>query len=163
MLRSTCILAVTCVLLAAAPSAALSAAERPLQLSLFTPLQIVPEEDTISLFRLNLIYGRNVSIRGLDLGLVNHTTRGESRGVQWGMVSWNEADFTGWQYGTVNATAGNFKGFQWGFVNYARSARGLQLGFVNYSETMHGLQIGFVNMIKEGGVFPVLPIVNWSF
>ena len=141
----------------------LRAAERPLQLSIITPLQLFPEEDNITLFRFNLIYGRNSSVRGLDLGLINHTTSGISKGIQWGLVSWNEADFVGWQYNMVNATGGNFKGFQRGFINYARSARGLQLGFVNYVESMYGLQIGFANIIREGGLFPILPIVNFSF
>ena len=40
---------------------------------------------------------------------------------------------------------------------------GVQLGLVNYAGTMHGLQIGLVNIIKQGGAFPVFPIVNWSF
>jgi len=141
----------------------LSAEERPLQLSLFPPLQIFPEEDSITLIRFNVIYGRNASVRGLDLGLVNHTTTGMSKGFQWGFASWNDADFTGWQWSPICVTKGDFKGLQLGTVNYARSARGLQLGFVNYAETMYGLQIGLVNIIGEGGFFPVFPIVNWSF
>jgi len=38
----------------------------------------------------------------------------------------------------------------------------LMLGFVNYAETMKGLQIGLINVIRQGGQFPVFPIVNWS-
>lgn len=143
--------------------AQLGAAERPVQLSLFAPLQIFPEGDDITFFRLNLIYGRNASVTGLDLGLVNHTTGSGSIGIQWGFVSFNKADFVGWQYNAVNVTEGDFKGFQWGVVNYARSARGLQLGLVNYAESMYGLQIGLANIIRQGGVLPVMPIVNWSF
>jgi hypothetical protein len=48
-------------------------------------------------------------------------------------------------------------------VNSAGSGDGLMLGFVNVAQKMHGLQIGLVNIIKEGGQFPVFPIVNWSF
>ena len=40
---------------------------------------------------------------------------------------------------------------------------GLQVGVVNYAQSMRGLQIGLVNIIKQGGQFPVFPIVNWSF
>jgi len=29
--------------------------------------------------------------------------------------------------------------------------------------SMKGLQIGLVNIIRQGGQFPVFPIVNWSF
>jgi hypothetical protein len=139
------------------------AAEHPAQLSLFTPIQIYPEGDTISGVRLNLLYGRNVSVKGLDVGLVNHTTTGLCKGLQVGVVGFVEADFVGWQYNTVNAVKGDCKGFQWGFVNYAKHARGFQLGFVNYVESMHGLQIGLVNVIRQDGMFPVFPIVNWSF
>lgn len=163
MMRSACIATLLCVFLGLLLSEPLPAAERPVQLSLFTPLQIFPEEDNITVFRFNLIYGRNASVRGLDLGLVNHTTGSGSKAVQWGLVSWNDEDFTGWQYNTVNVTRRNFKGFQWGAVNYVNSGRGLQLGLVNYAETMYGIQIGFVNVIRTGGLLPVLPIVNWSF
>ena len=137
--------------------------EKPVQLSFFAPLQIYPEETDITAFRLNLIYGRNASLTGIDLGFINHLTTGESVGAQIGFFGWNDADFSGWQYNTVNITKTNFKGLQWGFVNVAGNARGLQLGFFNYSETMHGLQLGFINVIREGGLLPVFPLINWSF
>ncbi len=140
-----------------------SAQNRPIQISLITPIQIFPEDNPISGIRLNLIYGRSVSVIGLDLGFVNHTTTGISKGYQLGMVNLNEADFVGWQKGSVNVTKGNFEGFQLGFVNYAIAAKGFQLGFINYAEKMKGLQIGFLNIIKTGGTFPMFPIVNWSF
>jgi hypothetical protein len=139
------------------------AEDRPVQLALFTPLQVFPEGDRISGVRLSLLYGRNVSVNGLDLGLINHATAGTSKGLQFGLVGLVDSDFVGWQDSSVNVVKGNFKGFQWGFVNYAKSAKGFQLGFVNYAESMHGLQIGLVNIIRQGGVLPVLPIVNWSF
>lgn len=136
---------------------------RPVQFSLFTPVQIFPEDYTIAGVRLNLIYGRNVSVTGLDLGLVNHTTSGVSRGVQFGFVGLADTDFMGWQNNTVNVVLRDFEGFQWGLVNYAHHASGFQLGFVNYAVSIRGLQIGLVNIIKQGGQFPVFPIVNWSF
>jgi hypothetical protein len=144
-------------------SAPLPAQDRPVQVSLFTPVQIFPEDVGITGVRLNLLYGRNISVIGLDLGLVNHTTAGKSKGVQWGLVSLTDSDFLGWQNNSVNVTRGNFEGFQWGLVNYANFANGFQLGFVNYANSMKGLQIGLVNIIKQGGQFPVFPIVNWSF
>lgn len=139
------------------------AENRPVQLSLFTPIQIFPENDAITGIRLNLIYGRNASVTGLDWGLVNHTTTGTTTAWQIGVVGLVDTDFTGWQDNHVNIVKGNFKGFQSGVFNYARSATGFQLGIVNYAESMNGLQIGIVNIIGEGGAFPVLPIVNWSF
>lgn len=154
------------------------AEEKPVQLSLFTPIQIFPEETSITVFRFNLIYGSNASVTGLDLGLVNRTTSGVSKAFQIGFVNWVEADFVGLQWspinmvkndcagfqaGTVNVVMNDFKGFQWGIFNYTKHARGLQLGFINYTETGYGLQIGLINIIREGGFLPFFPIVNWSF
>lgn len=139
------------------------AENRPIQLSLFTPVQIFPEDDSIIGIRLNLLYGRNASITGLDLGLVNHTTSGISKGWQTGLIGWIDSDFVGLQDNSVNVVKGNFKGFQLGFVNYAKVAEGFQLGFVNYVESMNGLQIGFLNIIRQEGAFPFFPIINWSF
>jgi len=102
-------------------------------------------------------------VTGVDLGLFNHCTGGESKGFQYGLVGIVDADFVGWQNNVVNFTRGDFEGLQWGFMNYAGYANGLQLGFFNYAERMKGLQIGLVNIIKQGGQFPVFPIINWSF
>jgi hypothetical protein len=139
------------------------AQKKPIQLSLFSPVQLVSEDNAIAGVRLSLLYGRNTSVTGLDWGLVSHSTSGKSKGVQFGLVGLVDADFVGYQATAVNITKGECEGFQWGIVNYAGYANGLQLGFVNYAETMKGLQIGFVNIIKQGGQFPVFPIVNWSF
>jgi hypothetical protein len=144
-------------------SAPTMAQNRPVQLSLFTPVQIFPENYTISGIRINLLYGRNAGVVGLDWGLVNHTTHGTSKGVQIGFVGISDANFTGCQDNVINIVDGDFEGLQWGFVNYANHANGLQFGFVNYARTLKGLQIGLVNIIKQGGAFPVFPIVNWSF
>ncbi len=140
-----------------------AAENKPIQLALFSPIQLFPESDAISGIRLSLIYGKNTSVTGLDWGLVNHTTSGESVGWQLGIVGLAEADFKGWQDNWVNVVKGNFEGLQLGVVNSADHAGGLQLGFVNYARTLNGLQIGLVNIIKQGGQFPVFPIVNWSF
>jgi hypothetical protein len=139
------------------------AEEKPVQLALVAPVQLFPENTDIVGIRFNLLYGRNASVSGLDLGLVNHTTTGVSKGLQFGLVGLNDGEFVGWQDNFVNSTRGRMEGLQWGFVNYAGHCSGLQLGFVNYAQTMHGLQIGLVNVIRSGGQFPVFPIVNWSF
>lgn len=139
------------------------AQEKPIQLSLLAPIQIVPEDNAITGLRLSLLYGKNTSVSGLDLGLINHSTSGTSKGVQLGLVGLVDADFVGFQGTYVNLTNGNFEGFQWGIVNYAGYANGFQLGLVNYAQRMKGLQIGLVNIIKQGGQFPVFPIINWSF
>lgn len=138
--------------------------KKPIQLSFFAPVQIYPETTPIAGVRLSLLYGKNTSVSGLDVGLVNHTTAGISKGFQLGLVGINEADFVGFQHNyLVNNVNGNCEGFQLGFVNITHNMNGFQLGFVNYAYNMKGLQIGLVNIIKQNGQFPVFPIVNWSF
>lgn len=136
---------------------------KPIQLSLINPIQLFPESTTITGLRFNLLYGKNTTVSGLDIGLVNHTSAGTSKGWQFGLVGLNEANFLGFQDNAVNVTKEKMEGFQFGVFNYAGSMSGVQLGIVNYSQTLYGLQIGILNFIKTGGQFPVFPIVNWSF
>jgi hypothetical protein len=140
-----------------------SAQDKPIQLALFAPVQIYNENTSITGIRLNFLYGRNTSVTGLDWGLVNHCTGGKSSGIQLGFIGLVDGDFSGFQDNFINSTKKDFRGWQWGFVNYANSANGFQLGVVNYAVTMKGLQIGLINVIKQGGQFPIFPIVNWSF
>lgn len=137
--------------------------DKPIQLSLFSPIQLFNENTSITGIRLSLLYGRNTSVTGLDWGLVNHCTGGKSMGAQFGLVNLMDSDFSGLEHGFVNSVKRDFRGWQWGFVNYANYANGLQLGVVNYAVKMKGLQIGLINVIKQGGQFPIFPIVNWSF
>lgn len=151
--------------------------EEPFQIALFNPVQLRPEDKGIVGVRLSLIYGKNVLVRGLDVGLVNHSTGGESVGLQYGLVGFVEGDFAGWQDNAVSITRGTFTGyqsglyneagsatgFQMGLVNRTRDMKGLQLGLFNYTETMYGLQIGLLNIIKRKEQLPVFILVNWSF
>ena len=148
------------LLLSAAPA---MADDKPVNLSLFTPVSIAKEGDSVSALRFSLIYGKNTSVKAVDVGLVSHTTEGTSQGIAWSVVNYNEASFTGAQIGFVNYVKADVEGFQWSVVNVAGTVNGLQLGFVNSAEKMHGLQIGLVNIIKQDGFMPVFPIVNWSF
>lgn len=145
------------LVMVAAPAAA---QERPINVALVTPIQIFPADEHIKGVRLNLIYGRNAAMTGLDLGIANHVA-GRMSGVQWGVVNLAES-MVGWQSGTVNYTEGSFEGFMWGAVNYSGRINGLQLGIVNYAARARGIQIGLVNIIKEGGQFPVMVIANWG-
>jgi len=142
----------------------LSAQDNPFQLSLFDPIQIVPNNESINGIRLNLIYSKNTNITGFDLGLVNVTT-GKQLGVQWGAVDITEGGFTGWQGGWIaNISRGDFVGLQTAFVNYhGGHFNGLQFSIVNYTETLEGLQLGLINIIGKGGFLPVFPIFNFDF
>lgn len=154
----------------------LASQKNPIQLSLFTPIQIVPQSKGVSVVRLNLIYSVNQSVQYVDLGLVNVTNGGFSQGIQWAAVALNKGAFTGWQSGFAAVTQGRFKGlqtgvfsmaregqgFQWSGVNMSDNWSGLQLAVVNYAKRTSGVQVGLVNIIKEGGQFPIFPIVNWG-
>jgi len=141
----------------------LFAQDNPFQLSLFNPIQIVPENESVSGIRLNLIYTKNVNVTGFDMGLVNVTT-GKQLGVQWGGVNVTEGGFTGWQAGFVNISRGDFVGFQSSWVNYhGGHFNGLQFSIVNYTESLKGLQLGLINIIGKGGFLPVFPIFNFDF
>ena len=63
-----------CALLAGPFVREAAADTMPIQLSLFTPVQIFSDTTSIAGFRFNLLYGRNADMTGFDLGLVNHTT-----------------------------------------------------------------------------------------
>lgn len=144
-------------------SCVINAQDNPVQLSLFTPVQIVPENESVSGIRLNLIYTKNVNVSGFDWGLVNKTT-GKQLGVQWGFVNLVDGGFTGWQSGAVNVTYGSSVGLQTGWVNYHGGFfNGLQFSIVNYSATLKGLQLGLINIIGKGGFLPVFPIFNFDF
>ena len=144
-------------------SADIIAQDNPFQLSLFNPVQIVPENESVSGIRLNLIYTKNVNVTGFDMGLVNATT-GKQLGVQWGGVNITEGGFTGWQSAFVNVSHGDFVGLQTSWVNYHGGYfNGLQFSIVNYTETLKGLQLGLINIIGSGGFLPVFPIFNFDF
>jgi len=140
-----------------------AAQSKPINIALFNPIQIFPEDNSISGLRINLIYGKNVSMVGLDWGVVNHIGTGGFTGLQWGFVNLCEGDFVGLQGGLLNLSKKNVEGFQYGWYNTGDYVSGFQLGLVNSAESMKGLQIGLINFIKTGGQFPVFPIVNWSF
>jgi hypothetical protein len=154
----------SCVLLIFSAAKGVRAQDSPVQIALFNPIQLDNENTSIVGLRIDLIYGKNTSVTGFDWGMINHTTSGTSKGVQWSLVGFNDANFTGWQSSFVGVTKGKFEGLQWGVVNYAGTMSGVQIGLVNYAANMtKGLQIGLVNIIKQGGQFPVFPIVNWAF
>ncbi len=156
-------LAALLFILPVAVNSSIYAQESPIQLSLFNPVQIVPETNSVTGLRLSLLYGKNVNVSGLDVGLVNVTT-GNQVGLQYGVVGYNEGNFNGWQDNLVSMTKGNLMGLQTGAVNYtAGKTSGLQIAIVNYSATMNGLQLGLINIIGKGGFLPIFPIFNFCF
>lgn len=157
-------------------------AQSPVQIALFPPAQLIPEDQAVNGLRLGL-YARNSAMTGLDLGLAMHTT-GSATAVQVSLVNVVEGDFTGIQLGwglggsLANVTrghvqglqlglyngAGSGEGLQWGIINHTEGRmQGLQLSLVNIADDLYGLQVGLINIIRSKDRFPVLPLVNWKF
>ncbi|MEZ4425246.1 MAG: hypothetical protein R3E98_17745 [Gemmatimonadota bacterium] len=154
-----------------------SAQAKPFEFALYSPIQVRNPDDEIQVLRLSLIYGRNESVKGLDVGLVARNTGGVSKGLQYALVGIVDGDFVGWQNNGVSITRGEITGIQsglynqaaqgevaqFGLVNQARDVSGFQLGLINLAENLYGVQIGLVNVISSKEAFGVLPLVNWKF
>ena len=137
-------------------------ADGAVQLSLINSVQIVPENEAVTAFRL-AIYGKNTRTQYVDLGIVTQNTSGMSQGVQFSFVGLQD-DFTGWQAATAfNYSTGSVKGLMTGAVNMSGHMNGLQMGIVNVTDTAYGLQLGLLNFIKKGGFLPFFPLFNFSF
>ena len=124
------------------------AADKPLNISLFPPIAIAQPSEGVTAFRLDLIYGKNTSVKIVDLGLVNQTTT-MSNGLQWGTINYNEGETSGLQLAFVNYDKGKASGLQWA-------------GAFNYAESLQGFQLGVLNIAKTGGMFPFMIIANWK-
>ena len=124
-------------------------ADEPFKFALFSPLQARGPDSAIQVLRLSLIYGENVSVKGLDIGLVMRNTGGESKGLQWGLVGFVEGDFVGLQNAAVNVVEGTITGMQWGLYNQAAAGEVFQLGLVNMTDDVSGFQLGLVNFAEK--------------
>lgn len=167
------------LVIASLVSASAVAAQAPVQVSLFDPIQIVKAGDAVDGVRLSVIYSKNTNVDFVDLGFGYNLTTGNGMGIQWALVPHTKGSFSGWQDGLVSVTEGMFTGLQVGAVTKAGTGKGVQFGWVNVSDSWHGLQLGLVNVagnmksgglqigvlnfIKTGGQFPMFPIANWTF
>lgn len=126
----------------------------PLQVALWNPVQVFPEDDTVGGIRLNILYGSNQDVNGLDLGLVNRTIR-HAKGLHvGGLINTVDQDTTGLQIGgLVNDVGQEMKGLQVaGIANVARDMKGVQVGILGNSAQgdARGLQTGLVNADDKG-------------
>lgn len=155
-------------------------AEKPVQLSVFNPVQLVPETESIGGLSLNLIYVVNQDVTGLSISFPGvNRAKGNVKGVQWGLGNWVDGDTFGWQAGAVNRTGARFVGLQDGWVSITEGDftglqgglvawtegffHGWQSGFVTYNAGRFvGLQSGFVNISKGEASGVELGAVNWA-
>jgi hypothetical protein len=147
----------------AVPASSESETVRPFQLALVAPAQLVPADETIHGLRLNLIYGSNNNVVGVDIG-VAHETKGDFSGVGFGLVSFVHGEGRGLQFnGIYTDAAKGMTGLQMGIFNHSASMHGLQIGLVNIADDMTGIQIGLWNEIKNKEALTVLPLFNACF
>lgn len=138
----------------------------PFQLSLWSPIQLVPKEKVVCGVRLNLLAGDNAEVWGLDAGLVNIT--GAFKGLQIGGVNWGLHPTSkivdgrmsyGVQLGGIENIA-NMTGVQGGLGNYATNMTGVQVGIGNVALNMTGVQVGLVSNADNMTGMQISIIIN---
>lgn len=159
------ILATVLIILACRLSA--HAGWAPLQASFWSPVQILPEEFDVYGLRIDLPYGKNRDVGGIDMGFVNQATR-HAVGIQVGVLcnfdcemryqqsprgyrvyqfpeSYNHSVQAGGIQlaGLFNLDQGDMTGIQLAPVNIVLAdMRGFQVGAVNFASRPMGVQIG---------------------
>jgi len=136
----------------------------PAQISLLPTVVQLPTEDApVKGLSLNLYYGVQPSVSGLQLGLVSEVetdlkgvdlnmislTGKDVRGMQFALVNYVEVDAKGVQLGGFsNLTKGALTGAQLSVGNASGSGRGVQMGFFNSGGTeFGGMQLGAVSLV----------------
>ena len=139
----------------------------PLQLSFFSPLQLLPDDFDVYGLRLTFPYGVNNSVYGLDIGVWNQL-KGDLYGIGFaslvsdrhgslygvntgGIVNITHGDDVGLSMaGVYNDVRGTAKGLQCAIAfASAKKVKGVQFAIFNYCEDMTGIQLGIVNICKD--------------
>jgi len=130
----------------------------PFQFSVFNPLQLFNEDKDIVGLRLNLVYGRNADVSGIDLGLGVNSSHNFT-GIQIAGIMNNAAgdpgDFMGIgiQIACLGNTTDHLYGIQIGGLGngVTNDATGIQIGLVgNVASTVKGIQIGGLYNFNNG-------------
>lgn len=100
------------------------------QMGLYSPIQIFSYDTEVSGLRLNIFYGKNISVSGIDIGLLNYSEGGNGFGV-----------------GIANLVDGQYKGIQIGALNKSQNFYGIQLGLLGQynQKDFYGLGISGLN------------------
>lgn len=117
----------------------------PFQFSIFSPIQLVGENKSITGLRLSLLYGKNTEVSGIDLGL--GVSRSNSMtGIQIsGVVNYTQSDHTeqgrGWP---ITHRSGD----------EANTAKGIQIGGLgNQVDYLSGIQVvGIANVVRYDAI-----------
>jgi len=137
----------------------------PIQISIWSPIQVFPRDWDVVGLRYGGFYSRNSHVYGLDIGFFNRADS-SSGGIQLGLM--NTVSDLGFGFFTVNLgrlseigkniyrsdSGANYTGIQLGFFyNHADDMRGLQLSplvGVNQAVTLTGFQFAMINQCYSG-------------
>ncbi|OQY42944.1 MAG: hypothetical protein B6227_00585 [Fusobacteriia bacterium 4572_74] len=139
-------------------------AEASFQLGL--PGTNIPADQSIKGVRLNLLYGKNTNMSGLDINILALGETNNFTGVQlnpfWipGANKVNNS-FTGVGIGVANIHLGQSTGVVLGFVNYTNNFNGLQWGLVNFNQRKSVINLGGVNF-NQGESTVDIGFVNYA-
>ena len=148
----------------------------PLQIGIWPPaLQVVTPEINVSGLKLNLPFGGNDSITGIDLGLASssndcsaiqinafvNSVNNDFAGIQVGCFNLC-GNVGGLQVGLFNSTDKVTSGLQIGLLNTTMEMNGVQVGLVNYTQFLTGFQFGLINIATES-IIPGMIILNFCF
>jgi len=124
----------------------------------------IPADQTVEGVRLNLLYGKNTNMTGLDINILALGETDNFTGVQlspfWGGNKVNNS-FTGVGLGIANIHLGGSTGVVWGFANYTNNFNGLQLGFVNFNQKKSIINIGGLNF-NQGESAVDIGFINYA-
>jgi len=165
-MKKTIFLCILFVLMLLAPTV-VAAGWSPLQVAVWHPVQMVPEDCNVYGLRMNLLYGKNSGLWGVDLGIAN-TTEGPVRGIQAGLINGPGA-LDGIGVGGINSTS-RVNGFQAGLFSVAEErVNGIQLSALfNHSPVVRGLQLhagisgNFADDVIGAQIGAGLPTFNMS-
>ena len=112
----------------------------PLNLSLFTPVELFPVKPRrVVGLSLNVLYGHEEELWGLQAGMVNSADL--LQGFQVGVANISDGG-TGFQAGLFQWVDGDLFGVQLGLTNYVRNFSGLQISAGNIATDASGIQVG---------------------
>ena len=136
----------------------------PFQFAFFSPLQVFPDYFNVYGLRLNLPYGSNNTIYGLDVGFANtcdtqyglnvavflSRRKTAMYGISFaGIFSISQGDDIGLSMAGFYNETGTIRGLQTALLcNQTKHVKGVQLGLYNYAREMDGVQIGILNYCK---------------
>lgn len=96
----------------------------PFQLSLITPLQIIPRKYAVFGISINALYSQNAMVGGISVGLINHAKTG-MYGISAGLIN-TSPRVIGLQAGLINVTD-RLTGMQVGLINVVKGRKRVPL------------------------------------